>query len=328
MKRVILRDLRANYEQFLAVLTKRTKSPTSRKIKTEEGDFVLGPVQETLLLGDRREKYTFLEIPIELRPGPRKVAQGDIAFRFDPKLLTDGSMTLMVTCYQPATELYFDKLVRGIAEELGGEVEPSMRRPIRMISGRLIDDGKFSELIEILARSTADEVQLPRDALMKVLLTQRGVPATLLEEVARDDSVFAVFSRRILLELLLNLGFKAPAPTQGDKAAQTRHRGRQPKYDFETMCQTVLDWYEMRASSSRLDYKDDSQEDFEDDLDVIDKALTRRMTKAEFLANRFNDGAFKDMPVRERKLDYWAKQFETGEWQIPPKLEAKWRKRK
>jgi hypothetical protein len=99
-----------------------------------------------------------------------------------------------------------------------------------------------------------------------------------------------------------------------------RNRGRKPTYTPEVMYEAVRDWRESLTESPRP-----SRDEFEDDEEW---EPSRRMTKDQFLANRFNNGELNNMPVKARNFDKWAENFDSGYWEIPEKYRKQKKKRK
>lgn len=61
---------------------------------------------------------------------------------------------------------------------------------------------------------------------------------------------------------------------------------------------------------------------------MMDDSPAERMTKQEFLANRFSHGDVNNLQVSARRLDYWAAQFDNDSWNIPKKYEKRYKKLK
>lgn len=132
------------------------------------------------------------------------------------------------------------------------------------------------------------------------------------------DFVVSVW-RDVVQKWIARAGTLTEQPPQ-TALPRTPRRGRRPEYDSETMCLAVMEWRELQAQPRRA-----SDLDFDD---MLDDAPAKRMTKIEFLANKFNGGDVNNLAVSERKLDRWAEQFDKGAWEIPKEHKKRYEKLK
>ncbi|MBI3741029.1 MAG: hypothetical protein HY257_04655 [Chloroflexi bacterium] len=89
------------------------------------------------------------------------------------------------------------------------------------------------------------------------------------------------------------------------------------------MYAAVQEWIKLQTGQKRRRAKGDF-----DDSDEWSDEPSKRTTKTEFLADKFSGGDMNKIAVSPRKFDYWAKQFNTGKWDIPGKRKKKSRKEK